>query len=168
MADLITKFNVYLGKSLFGIASKITSPVVDMITEEIKTGLGSYNVNTAVNAMNATITLQSFDRDVFDKIADPMGVLTMTCYGSLDTYTNGALEKSEQIKMVMTGTSKNFSTLGELEQQTRADYAIEFNISAVKVYINNQEKLHIDVPNYIFRKDGRDVFGNYKNILGLN
>ena len=168
MTSLITKSTVYLGKNLFGCASKINCPVIDMTTEEIKLAFGSYNVNTAIKAMSSSLTLTSFDKDVFDKIQNPYSVLNFTVYGSLDNFENGALASSEQVKLVLCGTSQKFALLGDLEQQKISEYPIDFNISAIKLYIKGQEKLYIDIPNLIWRKNGVDMLSEIRKNLALN
>lgn len=167
MVTVLTKANIYLGKSLFGIANKVTAPDIEMETTEIKHGLGGFEVNTAFKSMTANINLQGFDADVFNNIANPFSSLNFTIYGSLDTYTNGGLEASKQAKLILRGTSKKFSLLGELEQQNNIDYSIDFNVTCAKLYIDGTEKYAIDNDNLIYRVNGADLLATVRKNLAL-
>lgn len=168
MPTILTKGNVYLGKSLFGQFSKFTAPDIDMATSEIKNAIGSYNLPTAINVMKSTLTLIGFDKEVFSKVGNPYQELNLTAYGSLDKYSNETLESSEQAKLVIRGSSQKFSLLGELEQQNNIEQAIEFNVSAAKLYINNVEKYAIDIPNLVWRVNGVDILATVRKNLGIN
>lgn len=167
MVTTLTKGNVYLGKSLFGQFSKATAPDVEAATVEVKNAIGSYDLPTALNKMTASITLTGFDKEVFSKVGNPFQELNFTLYGSLDSYTNGSLEKSEQAKLVLRGSSQKFSLLGELEQQNNIEQTIEFNITSAKLYINNVEKYHVDIPNLIWKNNGVDLLSTIRKNLGL-
>lgn len=168
MPTIITKANVYLGKSLFCIANKVTAPDIDMETITITHGLGSYDLNTAFKAMKANINIQGFDKDVFKTISNPFGWLNFTIYGALEEYSNESLVGSEQVKLIIRASSKKFSLLGELEQQKNLDYPIDFNVSAAKLYIENKEQYVIDNINQIYRIGGVDLLAKVRKDLALN
>lgn len=167
MPTILTKSTIYLGENLFGKASKITAPDIDHETLEIKNALGTYNVNTAIKAMTTSVTLNGFYKSVFDKIANPLSEINMTIYGSLDTFNNETLTKSEQAKLIIRGSSQKFSLLGELEQQNNIDYSIDFNCSSARLFVGNIEKYYIDIPNMIWKIGGVDILAKIKKNLAL-
>ena len=167
MVTVLTKSNIYLGKSLFGIANKVTAPDIEMETATITHGFGSYDVNTAFKSMTSNINIQGFDKDVFNAISNPFGWLNFTIYGALEEYSNESLVGSEQAKLIIRASSKKFSLLGELEQQKNLDYPIDFNVSAAKLYINNKEKYVIDNINQIYRINGVDLLAKVRIDLAL-
>lgn len=167
MPNIITKSTIYIGENLFGKASKITAPEIDYETVEIKTAIGTYSLNTAVKAMTASVTLNGFYKEVFQKIANPLAEINMTIYGNIDEYSNETLISSKQAQLIMRAQSQKFPMLGELEQQSNIEYNIDFNCSAVKLFINNTEKYHIDIPNMIWKVNGEDLLLKVKKNLGL-
>ena len=168
MATILTNSTIYLGENLFGKASKITAPEIEIDSEEIKAGYGKYNLPKGINAMSSNVTLTGFDKKVFSKISNPFAEINMTIYGSLDTYTNESLTSSEQAKLVLRASSQKFGMLGELEQQEPIEQSIDFNVSAATLYIGGVEKYAIDIPNFIWRKDGVDLLAHIKKNLALN
>ncbi len=165
--NIQTRFNVYLGKNLFGVASKFQGPDIESATVEIKNGIGTYNLPVGINAMSASLTLISFDKDVFSKVANPFAEINFTVYQSLDSFSNENLTKSESVKVVLRGSSSKFPLLGELEQQTNVEETLEFNISSAKKYIGSKEIYHVDIPNLIWKVNGVDLSAQLKKNLGL-
>ena len=165
---ILTNSTIYIGENLFGKASKVTAPEIEIDTETIKTGYGKYELPKGINAMSSSVELNGFYKDVFKKISNPFSEINMTVYGSLDTYTNESLTGSEQAKLILRGASKKFGLLGELEQQENLKYEIEFRISAAGLYIGNSELYYIDIPNFTYRKDGADLLAHIKKNLALN
>lgn len=167
MPTILTNSTVYLGKNLFGSASSVTCPEIDMESLEMKSGYGSYNLPSGVKPMSASLTITGFDKDVFDKVSNPFSEINMTIYGSLDTYSNETLIKSEQAKLIIRGSSQKFALLGELKQQENIEQPLEFNVSAAKLVIGNVEKYHIDTINLIWRKNGTDMLAKLRQNLAL-
>ncbi len=167
MAIILSNSNIYLGGSLFGKASSVTCPEIDMDTAEIKYGYGNYNLPVGIKAMKCSIVLTGFYKDVFLKVANPFSEINMTIYGSLDTYTNETLSKSEQAKLVIRGSSQKFGLLGDLKQQDNIEQKIDFNVSAAKLTIDGSEKFHVDSANLIFKVGGTDILTTIKKNLAL-
>ncbi|MGN0014950.1 MAG: phage major tail tube protein [Candidatus Gastranaerophilaceae bacterium] len=167
MATILTNSTVYLGKNLFGSASSVTCPEIDMETVEMKNGIGTFNLPTAIKAMTASVTITGFDKDVFDKVSNPFSEINMTIYGSLDTYSNETLIKSEQAKLIIRASSQKFGLLGELKQQENIEQTLEFNVSAAKLIIGNVEKYHIDTINHILKIGGIDMLVKLRQNLAL-
>lgn len=168
MATILTNSTIYIGENLFGKASKVTAPEIEIDTEELKVGYGKYNLPKGINAMTCNVELTGFYKDVFKKISNPFGEINMTIYGSLDTYTNENLSSSEQVKLVIRGASQKFGLLGELEQQENITQTIDFSVSAATLYVGKTELYSIDVPNLIYRKDGIDLLAHIRKNLALN
>lgn len=167
MSTILTNSTVYLGKNLFGSASSVTCPEIDMETIELKKGIGSFNLPIAIKAMTTSITITGFDKDVFDKVSNPFSEINMTVYGSLDTYSNETLTKTEQAKLIIRASSQKFSLLGELKQQENLEQTIDFNVSAAKLIIGGSEKYHIDVINHILKINGEDILAKLRQNLAL-
>ena len=168
MTTILTQSTIYIGENLFGKASKITAPEIEIDTEEFKAGIGKYNLPKGINAMSCNVELNGFYKDVFKKISNPFSEINMTIYGSLDTYTNETLSSNEQAKLVLRGSSQKFALLGELEQQENITYPIDFSVSMAALYIGGAELYYIDIPNLIYRKDGADLLAHIKKNLALN
>jgi uncharacterized protein len=167
MPTILTNSTVYLGKNLFGTASSCTCPEIDMEVVETKNGYGNYNLPVGVKAMTASLTITGFDKEVFKKISNPFKEINMTVYGSLDTYTNETLTKSEQAKLVLRCASQKFGLLGELKQQENLEQNIDFNVSAAKLYIAGKEQYNIDLINMIWKINGVDQLENVRKNLAL-
>jgi|GEM_PF-7058178 len=168
MTVILTNSTIYIGENLFGKASKITAPEIEIDKEEFKTGYGKYNLPKGINAMSANVTLNGFYKDVFKRISNPFAEINMTIYGSLDSYTNETLSSSEQAKLILRGSSQKFSLLGELEQQENIEYEMDFDVSAASLYIGKTKLYEIDVPNLIYEKDGVDMLEHIRKSLALN
>ncbi len=168
MTEIITQSTIYLGKNLFGSLSSCTAPDIESVSVDIKNGYGTYSLPVGVNALTSTINLLSFDEDVLSKIGNPFKSINATIYASGDKFTNEDLKSSDQIKLVLRGSAKKFGLLGgELKRQETSDNVIELNVSAAKLYINNKEKYHIDVPNLIWKVDGVDLLATIRKNLAL-
>ena len=168
MPTILSNSTIYIGKNLFGKASTVTCPDIDIKTIEQQIGYGTMELPVGVNALKTSVTITGFDKDVFSKISNPFQEINMTVYGSIDEYTNETLSSSKQAKLVLRGASQKFGLLGELKQQENIEYPIDFNVSAAKLYIDGKEMFAIDVPNLIWRKDGIDLLATIKRNLALN
>lgn len=167
MPTILTNSTVYLGKNLFGKASECTCPEIDMEVTNAKNGYGNYSLPVGIKAMTASLNITGFDKDVFKKISNPFQEINMTVYGSLDTYTNETLTKTEQAKLVLRCASQKFGLLGELKQQENIEQKIDFNVSAARLYIAGKEQYHIDNINMILKINGVDLLEKIRKNLAL-
>lgn len=168
MTTIMTNSTLYLNKNLFGKIDSFKTPDIEFETIEIKTGMGAVEVPTGLKAMSASLTLNSHDKEVLKAAFDAFSAVNMTFYGSLDTFENNTLTKSEQAKLIMRASSKKASTFGEAKPQENPSPSFDFSVSALKIYIGSKELLYVDVPNFIYRKDGKDMLAHIKENLALN
>lgn len=161
---------VYLGKNLFGVASKATAPEIDMETINIKTlgSIGEYNLNGGVKAMTSSLTITGFDKEVFSKVANPYAEINLMILGSIKKFENENLVDELPAKLSIRGSSQKFSLLGELEAQSNIEQNIDFNVSAARLTINKKEIYNIDVINNIWIVNGVDLLAKMRKNLGLS
>lgn len=168
MTIIMTNTTLYLGENLFGKIDSFKSPDVEFETTEIKTGFGTIEVPVGLKAMSGSLTLTSFEKKTLAAAFDAFSAISMTLYGSLDKFENDSLVDSEQAKLILRASAKKASTFGEVKPQELAKPSFDFSISAAKMYIGNTELLYVDVPNFIYRKNGRDMVAHIKKNLALN
>lgn len=167
MTTILTNSTVYLGTNLFGKVQKFTCPELEMNGVDIKNGYGSYKLPTGANSLSVSMELLCLDADVFKKVSNPFEEINFTVYGSLSEYRNETLEKETQAKLILRGSLAKKQLLGELTLQENTTNTIELNISAYKLIVGNETLEQYDVPNLIWKIDGRDILAKVKRNLGM-
>lgn len=174
MADKIkinrlTNANVYVdGNSFLGKAEEINLPVIKQKMSEHKAlgMIGLMEFFAGFEKMEAKIKWNSFYSDVLKKMGDPTTAMQIQVRASLEVYT--AAGRTEQLPLVvfMTATAKDFP-LGNYKQHDNVEAETNLNVTYVRLEINNEPIVELDLVANIYKVNGVDKFATYRNNLGI-
>lgn len=163
---------LYIGTNndLFGRATSITPPSIKNKKVELS-DLGSIGEiklsNGKIEAIETTITLNSFYPDVFAKIANPFRAVELKAYENFVEYENEDAVENIGSKLFMRGTSQEFGLLGEMSEHDNMSYEMKFDLTMARLIDNGKELYYIDIPNNVFIVNGVDVREDILKNLGL-
>lgn len=172
MANIIPEksinFAVYLnGEDLLGIAEG-TIPVLEAMTSDVQGAGVAGVVNSIVLGHFASTTLSLTWRTVTDDFMKLYGHKTndIDLYASLQRYDPGLGEyKTEPLHVYLKATTKT-STPGNLTVGDNMDTQTEFEITYMKIELDNKERVEMDKYNYIYKVDGVDYLATVRSDLG--
>ena len=170
--NVFTDACIYIGgNDCFGKASKVTPPSIKYGKHEIKDlgTIGAMNLpNGKINdALECTITLNSFYPDIFKKIANPFKAVDLKVYSNFTEFENDDATGNVGTKLFLRGSSQEFGLLGEQNQHDNMDYEMKFDLTMARLVVDNKELYYIDIPNNVFIIDGVDVRKDIVKNLGL-
>ena len=161
-------FSVYLnGRDLLGVAEG-TIPALEALTSEVKGAGIAGAVESIVLGHFASTTLSLTWRTVTDDFMKLYGHLTndIELHASLQRYDSGlGIYLTEPLYVYLKATTKT-STPGNLVVGDNMDTQTEFEITYMKIYLNNVERVEMDKYNYIYKVDGVDYLATVRSDLG--
>lgn len=165
----LTNANIYLnGKSLLGRAEEINLPdIKHKMSEHKALGLvGSMELWSGIEKLEAKIKWNSFYSDVHKKMADPFRSMNLQVRSSLEVYNSQGRAQQQPVVVYLTGQSKNFPA-GNFKQHDNVELESNLTITYVKVVVNGEPIIEVDVLANIFKVDGTDVMAQYRANLGI-
>ena len=161
-------FSVYLnGVDLLGIAEG-TIPVLEAMTSEVKGAGIAGAVESIVLGHFSSTTLSLTWRTVTDDFMKLYAHRTQNfdLYASLQRYDAGlGIYRTEPLHVYLKATTKT-STPGNLVVGDNMDTQTEFEITYMKIFLNNKERVEMDKYNYIYKVDGVDYLATVRSDLG--
>lgn len=169
--NVFTDCCLYIGSNeLFGKAKSIEPPTIQNKKVELS-DLGSLGTiklfNGKIEAMETTITLNSFYREVFEKIANPYKAVDIKAYGNFTEYENDTATENFGTKLFLRGTSQEFPLLGTMSEHDNMEYEMKFDLTMARLVQDNKELYYIDIPNNIYIVGGVDIRSDILRNLGL-
>lgn len=166
----MTNANVYVnGASQLGRAEEINLPSVKHIMAEHKAlGLvGKMEFASGIDKMEARIKWNAFYSDVFKKFASPFATLNLQCRSSVETYDSEG--RSQQVPYVcyLTAYAKDFP-LGNFKQHDNVELETNLSVTYVKIELNGEEIIEIDVLANVYKVGGVDQLSRYRQNLGID
>lgn len=165
----LTNANIYLnGKSLLGRAEEINLPDIKHKLSEHK-ALGMVGVTelwSGIEKLEAKIKWNSFYADVHKQFANPFRSLNLQVRSSLEVYNSQGRAQQQPVVVYLTGQSKNFPT-GNFKQHDNVELESNMTITFVKVVVNGEPIVEVDVLANIFKVAGEDVMAQYRANLGI-
>lgn len=164
----LTNANIYLdGNNLLGRAEEIQLPQIKHKMAEHKAlgMIGSAEFFSGIDKLEAKIKWNALYPEVFQTCANPFKAVQIQVRASLETY-NG-LGKVQEVPAVafITGTFKEFPT-GTFKPGENAEFETSMSVNYVKLSIDGEEIMEIDVLENIYKVGGEDILENYKNNIG--
>lgn len=166
----MTNANVYVnGVSQLGKAEEINLPAVKQIMSEHKAlgMVGKMEFASGIDKMEAKIKWNAFYSDVFKKFASPFATLNLQCRSSVETYTSEG--RTDQVPYVcyLTAYSKDFP-LGNFKQHDNVEMESNLSVTYIKVEVNGEEIVEIDVLANVYKISGVDQLAQYRQNLGID
>lgn len=169
--NVFTDACVYIGTNdCLGRANSVTPPTITHSTVELK-DLGTVGAiklsNGKIEALEATINLNSFYSDIFKKIANPFDAVDIKVYSNYVQYENDTAAENIGSKLFLRGTSQEFGLLGEQKEHDNMEYEMKFDVTMARLVYNGSELYYVDIPNNIWIVNGVDIRSSVLTNLGL-
>lgn len=171
--NVISDACIYIGANndCFGRATKITPPTIKHGEVELN-DLGSMGTLKLANgkidgALETKITLNSFYKDIFQKISNPFGSVDLKLCSNVMQFENDEVTANTGLTLYMRGKSSEFPLLGEMNEHDNMNYEMTFNCSMVRLVDNGKELYYIDILNNIWIVNGVDIRKDIIKNLGL-
>lgn len=166
----LTNATVFIdGTGLLGRCDEFTLPKPTMKYAEYKPlGLiGSTELPTGFDKMEATIKWNSFYKDVLRRMGDHYQSYLLLVRASLEEYTGGSRTGQAAVEVYMRVQAKDLN-LGVFTQHERVMPETTFNVTYLKIVIGGEEIYELDLLNNVYKVDGSDRAAAYRRNLGIN
>ena len=164
----LTNANVYIdGANLLGAAMEVSLPEVTAVMAEFKAlGMqGTLEAFSGFEKMEATVKWTSFYADVLKKVANFTQSVQLQLRGNLQEYGAGGVTNEVPYVALLTATAKKFPS-GTFKASAMSEQETSFSVSYLKVTINREEIMEVDVINNIYKVNGVDVLATYRTNIG--
>lgn len=164
----LTNANVYInGSSFLGKCEEINLPtVMSKMSEHKAVGMvGSFELFSGIDKLEARFKWNSFYSDVLKLAANPVNAVNLQVRSSLDVWGAGGRQEQQPVVIHMTGTFKGLP-LGNFKQHENVEAETPFNVTYVKMVINGETIMELDVLANIFIVDGVDIMAQYRANIG--
>ena len=151
------------GRGYLGRASSVEPPRLAVRTEDIRAGLDApEQVDMGIEPLSCSVTCRGIDGE----LAKSWGVATggeiplVIFAAQQDTDGN-----TERIRMDMRGRGKELNP-GRIATGQVAEVQWMFSLSYFKLEIDGEERILVDIPNFIRRVNGVDQLAAIRQALG--
>lgn len=152
------------GRGYLGRATSVELPRLAVRMEEIRAGLDApEQVDMGIEALSSTVTCRGIDGD----LADRWGVTTgdevpLVIFAAQQDSGDG---NAEALRVDMRGRCKELNP-GRIATGQVAEVQWMFSLSYFKLQVNGEERILIDIPNFIRRVNGVDQLAAIRQALG--
>ena len=164
----LTNANVYLdGGSFLGQAMEVELPKITQVMAE-HSALGmiaKFEIPSGVDKMEGKISWNSFYPAAMLKVADPTASVKMQVRASLETHTSDGRTAQVPCVAFMTVQFKEIP-LGNYKQHENVELESALNVLAVRLEINSQPIVELDVFANIYKVNGVDIAATYRENIG--
>lgn len=168
--EKLINYKVYLdGTDMIGLAD-VQLPSFEAMTETIKGAGIAGEIDSPTLGHFGSMTLTLNFRTI---TADNAGVLlkpkshSFDLRGAQQQYDAGSGEYSVSPVKVVVKAAPKVANLGKLEVGTMTETSNEFEVSYIKITIDNKEIVELDKFNYIYKVMGTDYMADARTALGL-
>ncbi|EHW5886098.1 phage tail tube protein [Escherichia coli] len=165
----IRQFTLFVdGKNFIGTVSGLTPPKLTRKTEAYRGAgmLGAVNIDLGLDdgALDASFTTGGVEKELLSKYAGKVDEVALRFVG--EVFTDG--EESQILEMEMRGRITEIDQ-GEIKQGEATQFTFAVKNTYYKESIDDSDVVEIDLLNFIYKKDGQNVFGDrVSSALGLN
>lgn len=161
--------NVYVDgtNSLLGRAGEVTLPeVVAKMEEHVGLGMiGVVELPTGLSVLTTKVKWKGFYPDQIEYGANPFVARKLQVRASHETYAAGG--RVAELPLVVQLTCRWKKTpLGVFVPQTGQEHEDELATTYVRIVLDGEELLEIDVLENVWRVRGQDVLATYNKNLG--
>ncbi|HSD03593.1 MAG TPA: phage major tail tube protein [Gaiellales bacterium] len=165
----ITNGNVYLdGQNLLGRVAEATLPEVKLKTQDHKALGMEHEIEVpsgGYEKMEAKLKLAGFYPDAVTVAGDHRRAVPLTIRGNLQTFDPQGLDDEVPVVVMLRGPFKGI-TLGALKQHEGPEPELNMIVWYMKVTVDGNDLLEVDVMASIHRVAGDDVLARYRDIIG--
>lgn len=151
------------GRGYLGKASSVELPRLVVRIEEIRAGLDApEQVDMGIEALSTTVTCRGIDGDLAKTWGVATGNEVPLVVFAAQQDSDGA---AEAVRVDMRGRCKELNP-GRLQTGQVAEVQWMFSLSYFKLEVNGEERILVDIPNFIRRVDGVDQLAAIRQALG--
>lgn len=167
--ERLINYRVYLeGNNLAGVATA-DLPDIEAMTDTVSGAGIAGEVDSPIlghfSSMGLTLTFRTITDDGIKLAGQKSHAIELR--GSQQVYDagNGSYE-TIPVRISVRGIPKR-NGLGSLEVGSTTDSEVELELTYMKIFINNVERLEIDKYNFKYVVDGEDYLASVRDDLGL-
>lgn len=161
--------NVYVDATndLIGRAGELTLPEITAAQDEHQAlgMIGKIMLPTGLEQLEGKIKWSGFYADAVKFGANPFVAHKVQVRGNVQTFGADGLQTEVPLVVLMTVKFKKHP-LGVMAAQTQAETEQEFSCTYVKVTLDGQELVEIDVLENVWKVGGVDILAAYRKNLG--
>ena len=164
----LTNGNLYVdGANFLGKVSELELPTVTQkMADHVALGMiGSFQLPSGVESMEAKILWNAPYADALAIAADPNTVRQLQVRGNLETYNSSGRSAQVPYKVFMSVQFKSFPG-GNFKQHENIEMETMLNVLSMKVVIDNEQVIEIDVLANIYKAGGVDLLDQYRINIG--
>ena len=166
LPNQLRDFNVFFeGGSWIGVCTEIELPKLTKKMEDFYTGNGAVKLEMGNEALEATVTLDGAERELFDSygVCDVAG-LALRFAGAHET--QDATCQTDRYEIVLRGRLQEIDS-GTAKKGEGHQYKFIFAASYYKLMQNGNDVIEIDHVNYIERVNGVDRLAAKRAAIGI-
>lgn len=165
--EKILNANVYLDDVNFvGRALEVEITKVSIKTTEHQTlaMVGPLELFQGIEKLEGKIKWAAFNADVLSRLS-PVRASKLTIRVAQQEYKDSSVIATKQVRAMMVGRIKEQAagTLKAGEGDVETTFAVDY----FKKVVDGKDVLEIDIPNYIYRIDGEDIYADVRTALGI-
>lgn len=165
--EKVLNANVYIDDVNFlGRALEVEVAKIAVKTTEHQTlgMVGPLELFQGIEKMECKIKWASFNQELLERLS-PVDALKLTVRVAKQSYTNSSVSETKQVRFVMVGRMKELSsgTIKAGEGEMESSFAIDY----YKQIVDGSDVVEIDIPNYIYRVGGKDIYADVRAALGI-
>ena len=167
--ERLNNFRVYLeGNALAGVAT-VELPDIEAMTDTVSGAGIAGEIDSPIighfGSMAATINFRTITKDGLSLAAQKSHAIDFR--GAMQVYDSGEGEyKTTAVRVSVRGVPKR-NGLGSLEVGSTTDSEVELELTYMKVFVDNQERIEIDKYNFKYVVDGVDYLAEIRDAMGL-
>lgn len=164
----LTNANVYLnGGSILGTAEEVMLPsIVHKMVEHKALGMiGTAEFFSGIEKMEAKIKWNSMYQKTMLASSNPVKSVSLQVRSSLETYDSGGRIAEVPVVCFMTAQFKSVP-MGNFKQHDNVELESSLTVYAVKLEIDGQGIIEVDVLANIYKVNGEDIMATYRANLG--
>lgn len=165
--EKILNANVYIddinfvGRALEVDIVKVKTKTTDHQTLAM---VGPLELFQGIEKMEAKIKWAVFNQDVMTGMS-PTVAQKLTIRVAQQEYQNSSVSATSSVRAVMVGRPKEVAPaqIKAGEGSLESNYAVDY----FKMTVKDVDVIEIDIPNYIYRIDGVDIYTDVRSALGI-
>lgn len=165
----VTNSNLYVnGSSLLGRAEEVVLPsVVAKMVEHKSIGMvGTSEFFAGIEKMDMKIKWNSFYAEALKGNADFTKSLDFQIRASVESWDSAGRGDQVPLVIFVKAQYKNFP-MGDFKQHDNSTLETMLNVHAIKMELNGEEIIEVDVLANIYKVNGVDMLTQYRNNLGI-
>lgn len=165
--EKILNANVYIDDVNFvGRATEIELSKVSVKTTEHQTlaMVGPLELFQGIEKLECKIKWAAFNKDVLGRM-HPTQAVKLTFRVAQQEYRDSSVVATKQVRAMMVGRMKEYSagTIKAGEGEGESTFAVDY----FKKVVDGADVMEIDIPNYIYRVGGEDIYADVRTALGI-